>query len=82
MSTRNPNCTSETRTEVPATVTNMDKLAKIPSDRNGFGRYQQKLIDIWFELALGEVICRTLYALVWESAHLVEIPTMTLSFTR
>ena len=76
MRTRNSNCTSKTRTEVNAAVSKMDKLEKIPSERNGFDRYQDKLSDIWFDLALGEFIFRTLYALAWGSAHLVEIPTM------
>ena len=77
MSARYSNCTSETRTEVTAAVSKMEKLAKkLFADRKAFDRYQDKLSDIWFDLALGEFIFRTLYALAWGSAHLVEIPTM------
>ena len=66
MNARKSNSTSKTTADATSAVDKMEKLAKIASDRTAFDHYQATLSGIWFNLALDEFICRTLYALTCE----------------
>ena len=48
-------------------ISKLEKLSKMDSERAAFKHYKTKLNDIWYELALDEALCLTIYAIGYDT---------------
>ena len=55
------------RVDTKQGISKLEKLSKMDSERVAFKHYKTKLNDIWYELALDEALCLTIYAIAYDT---------------